>query len=111
MNASTHEINVPDCATPVLVQAVEPQPGLHIYPTPEEIADPGDTYIWRLGHHSGHVIAKFEHRDEAEEAAEALRGITNWTRPANEIRRDVDIDRVLDALEQSPGIFLLGSDA
>ncbi|WP_405699153.1 hypothetical protein OG209_05490 [Streptomyces sp. NBC_01383] len=106
MNASTHEISVPTYTRPVLVQATEPHPGLHVYPTPDEIADPGDPYTWRLGHHSGHVIAKFEQRSQAEDAARALGDIGDWIRPAAEVRRDVDPEDVFDALAQFPCVFI-----
>ncbi|MFF8297690.1 hypothetical protein ACF07M_20150 [Streptomyces globisporus] len=106
MNASTHELHVPTYARPVLVQATEPHPGLHVYPTPDEIADPGDTYVWRLGHHSGHVIAKFEQQAQAENAARALGHVADWTRPASDIRADVDSEDVFDALGEFPCVFI-----
>ncbi|MFL3869185.1 hypothetical protein LT966_21540 [Streptomyces griseobrunneus] len=106
MNASTHELHVPTYARPVLVQATEPHPGLHVYPTPDEIADPGDTYVWRLGHHSGHVIAKFEQQTQAEDAARTLGDITDWTRPAARVRLDVDPEDVFDALGDFPCVFI-----
>jgi hypothetical protein len=106
VNASTHELQVRVHDTPVLVQAIEPQPGLHIYRQPDELLAPNDLYVWRLGHHSGYVIAKFEYPGDADNAAWAIREITDWTRPVEQIRAEVDGNTVRDALEQSPGIFL-----
>lgn len=106
MTITVHEVRARKSATPVLVQATEPQPGLRIYLQPDELLKAGDRYVWRLGHHSGLVIAKFEHRDEADDAAWAIREITDWTRSAEKIRAGVDSDIVRDALEMSPGILL-----
>lgn len=106
MNASTHELRARQHATPILVQATEPQPGLHIYHQPDELLTTGDRYAWRLGHHSGYVIAKFEHQGEADDAAWAIRELTDWTRPVEQIRAELDGNTVRDALERSPGIFL-----
>jgi hypothetical protein len=106
VNASTHELIARRNATPVLVQAIEPQPGLHIYRQPEELLDDGDRYVWRLGHHSGYAIAAFEYPGDADDAAWAIRELTDWTRPVEQIRAELDGDTVRDALERSPGILL-----
>src|SRR5690606_1806088 len=53
MSVTTREIRASQTAAPVLVQAVEPAPGLLVYVYPEERRKPGETYLWRLGHHSG----------------------------------------------------------
>lgn len=106
MTITVHEVRAAQSATPVLVQATEPQPGLRIYRQPDELLAPRDRYVWRLGHHSGLVIAKFEHRDEADDAAWAIREITDWTQSAEQIRDAVDSTIVLGALEMSPGILL-----
>ncbi|WP_329390080.1 hypothetical protein [Streptomyces sp. NBC_01716] len=106
MNACTHELIVRQRATPILVLAIEPQPGLHVYRQPEELLTSADLYVWRLGHHSGHAIAKFEYPGDADDAAWAIRDLADWTKTADEIRAELDGDTVRDALEQSPGIFL-----
>jgi hypothetical protein len=91
----THEIQVSKAATPVLVQAEEPVPGLRVYVYPEELRKADDPYIWRLGHHSGLQIAKFEQRSEAEATAEIIAPLTDWTRSAAELRADKGLgDRV-----------------
>lgn len=95
----------------VAIPATEPQPGLRIYRRPPEYVTPGDPYVWHLGHHSGHVIAAFETSGDADEAAWAIRDLTDWTRSVEEIRAAVDGETVRDALEQSPGIFLSRHDA
>ncbi|MFF3928172.1 hypothetical protein [Streptomyces hirsutus] len=82
----THEIQVTKTATPALVQAEEPVPGLRVYIYPEELRKAGEYYIWRLGHHSGLQIAKFEQRTEAEAAAEMIAPLTDWTRSSAELR-------------------------
>ncbi|EGE40848.1 hypothetical protein GTY83_07310 [Streptomyces sp. SID4928] len=102
----THEVIARQHATPVLVQAIEPEPGLFVYRQPDELLKKGDRYVWRLGHHSGYQIAKFEYPGDADDAAWAIRDITDWTRPVDEIRADTDGGIVRDALVQSPGIFL-----
>jgi hypothetical protein len=55
VNATTHEVKASETATPVLVQAIEPVPGLHVYEQPEELRTSHSTSgtTWRLGHHSG----------------------------------------------------------
>ncbi|MGW2089636.1 hypothetical protein [Streptomyces sp. NPDC001880] len=108
MHTSTHEIRARH-ATPVLVQAIEPLPGLRVYRQADELLAPGDQYVWRLGHHSGYVIAKFEYPGDADDAAWAIRELTDWTRPVEQIRAELDGDTVREALERSPGIFLTHS--
>ena len=82
----THEIQVSKAATPVLVQAEEPVPGLRVYVYPEELRKAGEYYIWRLGHHSGLQIAKFEQRSEAEATAKTIAPLADWTCSAAELR-------------------------
>ena len=94
MNASTHEVRASQTATPVLVPAIEPVPGLHVYEQPEELRGPGDdtTYPWRLGHHSGLAMAAFTTKDEAINAAREVAEFADWTRPADDLRADQDFD-------------------
>ncbi|MFJ7999041.1 hypothetical protein ACIQ7D_18100 [Streptomyces sp. NPDC096310] len=103
---TTHEVIASQHASPVLVNAIEPQPGLFVYRMPAELQRPGDRYVWRLGHHSGYPIAKFEHPGDTDDAAWAIREIVDWTRPVGEIRAKANGDTVRDALEGSPGIVL-----
>ncbi|MDP5310467.1 hypothetical protein [Streptomyces poriferorum] len=92
MQSTTHELRVRQHATPVLVQAIEPQPGLRVYMQPEELQGPGEQQLWRLGHHSGHPLAAFETRAEAERAAAVIADYTDWTRSAEDLRTDRDFD-------------------
>jgi hypothetical protein len=94
VNASTHEVRATRTATPVLVPAVEPVPGLYVYHQPEELQQPGDdtTHPWRLGHHSGLAMAAFPTKDEAINAAREVAAFADWTRPADDLRADQDFD-------------------
>lgn len=96
MNASTHEVRASRTATPVLVNAIEPVPGLRVYEQPEELRTPAeDTYVWRIGHHSGLSIAKFETKRHAEAAVELIAPIADWTRSVDDLEADSDLcDRV-----------------
>jgi hypothetical protein len=107
VNASTHEVKATQTATPVLVQAVEPAPGLRIYVYPEELRGPDSTYLWRLGHHSGLQIGKFEHQSDAEAAAEAIAPLADWTRGAAELKADGDLATkvYMRIAFDTPGIF------
>jgi hypothetical protein len=93
VNASTHEVKVTTTATPVLVQAIEPVPGLRVYEEPEELRHPaGDGYQWRLGHHSGLAMAAFADQEDAVNAAHQVAGFADWTREAEDLRTDPDFD-------------------
>lgn len=102
MNASTHEVRATRTATPVLVQAIEPVPGLHVYEQPEELRGPGDdtTHPWRLGHHSGYAMAAFTTKSEAIAAAREVAPFADWTRNADDLRTQpgFDIDDYFDRL-------------
>lgn len=93
MNATTHEVRASRTATPVLVQAIEPVPGLHVYHEPDELRRPGDeSHPWRLGHHSGLAMAAFATQDEAVAAAREVAGFADWTRGVDELRTDPAFD-------------------
>ncbi|MFB6977746.1 hypothetical protein [Streptomyces scopuliridis] len=111
MHAFTHEVRATRGATPALVQAIEPFPGLRIYRQPSELQQPSDRYVWRLGHHSGYPIAAFEYPGDAGDAAWAISELADWTRPAEEIRAGLNGETVRDALERTPGIFLTAAPA
>lgn len=111
MNITTHQAPARQAATPVLVQANEPYPGLRVYLQPEELRTPNDLYVWHLAHHSGRTIAVFEYPGDADDAAWAIQELTDWTRTADQIRADLDGDTVRAALERSPGIFLSSTKA
>lgn len=109
MTVSTHEVRASQTATPVLVQATEPVPGLRIYLQPEELRKPGENiYLWRIGHHSGLSIAKFETRKHAEAAAEVLATLTDWTQGTGDLEADHGLrDRTQELVDiHTAGIFL-----
>ena len=89
MSVTTHEVRASRTATPVLVPATEPVAGLRIYEQPEELrTSSDDTYVWRIGHHSGLSIAKFETFKHAEAAAHQMTGLTDWTREVDALEAD-----------------------
>lgn len=97
--AFTHELQA-NTAGPVLALAVEPVPGLRIYRQPLEFQRPGDLYTWRLGHHSGFVIADFETPAQAQIGARLVAHLTDWTRSAEDLRTDptVPVQDIADTL-------------
>ncbi|MFF4791910.1 hypothetical protein ACFY2M_19575 [Streptomyces sp. NPDC001276] len=105
MNAATHEVVAREGATPALVLAIEPVPGLRVYEQPEELRRPGDdtTHPWRLGHHSGYPMAAFATRDEAVSAAHQVAHFADWTRSASDLRTDpaFDLTGYYDRLEDN----------
>jgi hypothetical protein len=79
----THTIRAKD--GPETVQAQPATPGLYIYEVPENV-DKGGPCRWRLGHHSGLLIAAFRTPEDAREAAAAIADWTDWTGDAGELR-------------------------
>lgn len=98
MNATTHEVKASETATPVLALAVEPVPGLHVYEQPEELRRPTDLNHWRIGHRSGLTIAVAMYEDDAIRGAQKIADLADWTRPADELRRDVSPTELYDAI-------------
>lgn len=95
MNPTTHEVRASQTATPVLVQAVEPVPGLRVYEQPEELRKSYETvYVWRIGHHSGLVIGVAMYEDDAIRGAHTLADVADWTRSVDDLRAEVDVDEV-----------------
>jgi hypothetical protein len=112
MSASTHEVKFANTAAPVLVQAIEPVPGLRVYEEPEELRHPaGDGYQWRLGHHSGLAMAAFADKDDAINAAHQVADFADWTRPAEDLRTDPDFDLAgyCDRLMEMTGGLLISA--
>ena len=70
---------------PVTVQATSFVPGLLVYRIPDSVDVPSP-YRWRLGHHSGFVIAAALSECEAHAGAHEIAGRTDWTRGATELR-------------------------
>jgi RecB family exonuclease len=96
MSVTTHEIRASQTAAPVLVQAVEPAPGLLVY-------------LWRLGHHSGLQIAKFGQQADAETAAREIAPLTDWTRSAEDLRANDDLANAVaqHIRHETPGVLTL----
>jgi hypothetical protein len=95
MTVTAHEVRASRAATPVLVQAVEPVPGLFVYEQPEELRSYADSpYLWRLGHHSGLVIGAAMYEDDAIRGAQKIADLADWTLPAEELRTQIDADEV-----------------
>jgi len=99
VNASTHEVRASQTATPVLVQAIEPVPGLFVYEQPEELrGHPESPYLWRLGHHSGLVVAVAMYEDDAIRGAQKIANRADWTQDVEELRTEIDADGLYEDL-------------
>ncbi|MEU8902126.1 hypothetical protein [Streptomyces mirabilis] len=98
MNASTHEVRATRTATPVLVLAIEPVPGLFVYEQPDELRRPNQISPWRIGHHSGLVIANAMYEGDAIRGAQKIADLADWTQPAEELQRDVALAELYDVL-------------
>lgn len=70
------------------VQAQLATPGLYVYETPDTV-DVGATCRWKLGHHSGHYIARFTNPAAAHAVAAALAGWIDWTGPVDGLKSSV----------------------
>lgn len=102
MTATTHEVRASQTAAPVLVQAIEPVPGLFVYEQPEELrAHPDSPYLWRLGHHSGLTIAAAMYEDDAIRGARKIADRADWTQDVAELRAVIDADGLYEDLSWS----------
>lgn len=97
MNVITHEVRASQTATPVLVQAVEPVPGLFVYEQPDELKKPTEIN-WRIGHHSGLSIAVAIFEEDAIRGAKKIAELADWTQTAEALQQDVDATELYDAL-------------
>ncbi|WP_093803956.1 hypothetical protein [Streptomyces sp. Wb2n-11] len=96
---------------PYTVEAIQPQPGLYVYRYPEDIPDQDPLYRWRLGHHSGFSIAKFEYPGDAQDAAWYLRDVADWTAEADALRAQEGLgDKIRDLIYDTPGVFMSRPD-
>lgn len=98
MSVTTHEVRASQTASPVLVQAIEPVPGLFVYEQPEELRRPNEISLWRIGHHSGLTVANAMYEGDAIQGAKEIADLADWTRPADELQRDVSPTELYDAL-------------
>ncbi|MFF2549093.1 hypothetical protein ACFVUY_41930 [Kitasatospora sp. NPDC058063] len=75
-------------------------PGLVLYELPADI-DCGGPCRWRLGHHSGNLLAAFRTPDAARRTAEAIGTWTDWALHIDTLREHLLGDhRHQDALDQ-----------
>lgn len=102
MSTTTHEVRASQTAAPVLVQAIEPVPGLFVYEQPEELrTHPDSPYLWRLGHHSGLVVAVAMYEDDAIRGAQKIADRADWTAGVEELRTAIDADGLYTDLSWS----------
>lgn len=98
-----YEIVLSGAGGTISLPAVEPVPGLHVYELPDAHREEGDGEgtPWRLGHHSGKVLAAFSSEDDALRAAHEVADLADWTRPAEGLRtnEDFDLDEYVDRIE------------
>ena len=78
---------------PRTVQATSPVPGLHVYEIPDDIDTPSPLR-WRIGHHSGLLIAAAMYQDDAMRGAEKIADLADWTRDYADLRASVDSDEL-----------------
>jgi hypothetical protein len=102
MSSTTHEVRASQTASPVLVQAIEPVPGLFVYEQPEELRRPlDDWYPWRLGHHSGLIVAVAMYEDDAIRGAQKIADRADWTQDVEDLRTAIDADGLYQDLSWS----------
>lgn len=105
MTVVVHEVRSSRTATPVLVQAIEPVPGLFVYEQPDELKKPTEIK-WRIGHRSGLVVAVAMFQEDAVRGAQLIADLAVWTQSADELRASVKTldlyDRLADAACDHP---------
>lgn len=101
--AAPYEIVLNGAGGTISLPAVKPVPGLYVYELPVEHREEGDGVAnpWRLGHHSGKVLAAFSSEDDALRAAREVADLADWTRPAEDLSTngDLDLDEYVDRIE------------
>lgn len=84
---------------PTTVQAQPATPGLYVYEIPAEV-DILAPCRWRLGHHSGLLLASFRTAEEAHKGAAAIADWTDWTGQHDALRAEhLHNNRDQDALD------------
>lgn len=78
---------------PRIVTATSPVPGLHVYEIPDDVDQPS-AYRWRLGHHSGLLIAAAMYEDDAIRGAQKIADLADWTQDYAELRANVDANEL-----------------
>lgn len=79
------------------VPATSPVPGLFVYQIPDEV-EPHSSHRWSVGHHSGRLIASAMYEDDATRGAQEIADLADWTKTADELRADLDLDEVYERL-------------
>ncbi|AVH59923.1 MULTISPECIES: hypothetical protein [Streptomyces] len=82
---------------PETVTATSPVPGLYVYEIPGTVDQPS-LLRWRVGHHSGLVIAAAMYEGDAIRGAQKIADLADWTLPVDELRRDVSPTELYDAI-------------
>lgn len=96
---------------PRTVEAIQPQPGLYVYRYPDDVPDQDSLYRWRLAHHSGLAIAKFEYPGDAQDAAWHLRDAADWTADADVLKAQEGLgNKIRDLIFDTPGVFMSHAD-
>lgn len=83
----------------VTVPAEEAVPGLFIYKILDHV-DALSHLRWRIGHHSGLVIAAAWSEGDARLGAETIAPLANWSLAVDELRDAVDITDLYEQLRQ-----------
>ncbi|WP_282204498.1 hypothetical protein [Kitasatospora fiedleri] len=84
-------------AGPVTVEAQPATPGLYVYEGPDAIS--GGACRWRLGHHSGLQVARFQTSEAAHAVAAEIADFTDWTAPAAVLKAAATARNQADRLE------------
>jgi hypothetical protein len=79
------------------VPATNPAPGLFVYEIPSEVS-PASSLRWRIGHHSGRVIAAAMYEDDANRGVQKIADLADWTRGSAELQQEVDIDELYQVI-------------
>ncbi|WP_031077737.1 hypothetical protein [Streptomyces sp. NRRL WC-3742] len=80
-----HEIRYAEGRRIVQAELLKNAPGLYMYELPADV-DRGGPCRWRLGHHSGNLLAAFRTPAAAHQAAAAIGTWTDWTLHAGTLR-------------------------
>ncbi|MFF2123527.1 hypothetical protein ACFVXH_39985 [Kitasatospora sp. NPDC058184] len=104
-----HEIHCAEGRRIVQAELLTSAPGLYLYELPADI-DRGGPCRWRIGHHSGLLLAAFRTEDAARQAA-AIGTWTDWALHTDTLRQhhlgdshDRDaLDRLVDAITKAGG--------
>lgn len=61
---------------------------------------------YRLAHHSGALLGKFDFYEAAQAAATRLKDVANWTCPASGLQDEAIIWKAIDAIDAEDGDFV-----